>query len=693
MRTFGAFVVAAVLVGIGLLLSDVDLPFAVIWPWFVVAGVAAGVLGLAELMRGNGARIVTVAAGLVGLSLWFVGWVPSGTPGYGAWKWGLLFGGPVLLSAAVLAVRGHGGSRGLIGRWSRRSRRNGGVASRWQIWRVASKHAMRRKARVLKPSLRKAMWWTRRRMPVLEYATPVARVGWQRVWSPVEDVTLRFGGPRSGKTGELACRILDAPGAVIATSTRTDLIDLTAKLREQRVGPTFVFNPSGLGKLASTITFDPLTGCENPVTATHRAGDLLPGDGGSAEREHWVGQARRALATLLHAAALGGLSMQDVAAWVAGPERAADEVLRLLRRSPEEAFAVTAEQFLTTNDRTRSSITTTIMPALGWLTDPTAKAAATGGAFDVAELLESRATVYLLGAEEGHTAPLVAALTAHLAREARRIASESVAGRLDPALTLVLDEAALVSPVPLDQWTADMGGRNVTIHIGAQSRAQLRKRWGDTGCAAIMTNSATVMILAGARDADDLQAYSLLTADRHETVETEDADGHVTGRTPQRVPVLSPGEISQLPELHAVIVRRGMPAAIGRLQMAWKRHDVKAAERRERWAQFAERWQTRRDEWAIRFATFVDTLAGQIEPWIERAEDWYTARKARRTQMPVSDQDRAEGNEASPHAVRRGDAPAEEPLAVLDAELEADASQWTDIEASPRTDGERGEGR
>ncbi|OKA03123.1 type IV secretory system conjugative DNA transfer family protein, partial [Amycolatopsis regifaucium] len=249
---------------------------------------------------------------------------------------------------------------------------------------------------------------------------------------------------------------------------------------------------------------------------------------------------------------------------------------------------------------------------------------------DVAELLIRRGTVYMVGAEEGHTAPLVAALTAHIAREARRIASESPGGRLDPALTLVLDEAALICPIPLDNWTADMGGRNITIHIGAQSRAQLRKRWGDTGCAAIMTNSATVLILAGARDADDLQAYSLLTADRHEKVETEDVDGRVTGRTPQRVPVLSPGQIAQLPELHAVIVRRGMPAAIGKLQMAWKRRDVKAVERRERYGDLLERWDERRELWLTKAGAFVDMLADRVEPWVARAQDWAAQRRATR---------------------------------------------------------------
>jgi hypothetical protein len=63
--------------------------------------------------------------------------------------------------------------------------------------------------------------WQRFLVPIRELATPLARVGLLRIWSPVEDVTLRIGGPRSGKTGELAGRILDAPGAVIATSTRT----------------------------------------------------------------------------------------------------------------------------------------------------------------------------------------------------------------------------------------------------------------------------------------------------------------------------------------------------------------------------------------------------------------------------------------------------------------------------------------
>src|SRR6266496_6580831 len=133
----------------------------------------------------------------------------------------------------------------------------------------------------------------------------------------------------------------------------------------------------------------------------------------------------------MHAAALGQASMRDVLAWVADPDSAAAEVRRFLRRSPEPAYESDAVQFLGTNDRTRSSICATIMPALGWLTDSVAAAATGSGDFDVAELLAQCGTVFMLGAEEAQTAPLVTALTGHIAREARKIAGPQPGGRLD----------------------------------------------------------------------------------------------------------------------------------------------------------------------------------------------------------------------------------------------------------------------
>jgi type IV secretion system protein VirD4 len=557
-------------------------------PWVIAAGVLAlAVAGLVARDRRRGGWVATgLVAGYVGCLLRVL---PADTPGQGWWPLLLAAGVAVTVSTLWAWQAGRSGSARTVRRWSRRSRRHDGVATRAQILRTASRFAVRRKMRVLRPSLAALSWWRRLRVSTREIATPLARVGRLQVWSTVEDVTLRVGGPRIGKTGELAGRILDAPGVVIATSTRTDLINLTAACRAW-IGPVYVFNPSGVAGAVSSVTFDPLAGCADPATATYRAADLLagtssPGSGG--DREFWTDQARRVLAALLHAAALGGVTMHDVLAWVAAPDAAAAEIQQYLRRSSQPAYVSDALQFLETNDRTRSSICATVMPALGWLSDATATAAAgittgTGPAvagLDVETLLAERGTVYMLGAEDARTAPLVTAFTGHVAREARRLAGMRPGGRLDPPLTLVLDEAALICPVPLDNWTADMGGRGVPIHVCAQSRAQLRQRWGDVGAAAILNNAATLLIFGGVKDDDDLTAYSLLTGERDEDVLTLDADGRLTGTTSRRVPVLSPAQIAQLPAGRVLIIRRGMPPAIGRVRMAWRRHDVRAARR------------------------------------------------------------------------------------------------------------------
>ncbi|MHA6620323.1 type IV secretory system conjugative DNA transfer family protein [Pseudonocardia sp. DLS-67] len=486
-----------------------------------------------------------------------------------------------LAALAVAVVGWHRLSRSasVVTRWSGRSRRKAGVASTWDIARHASAHAMRRRAGTVRPSLAGLGRWARLRLPAVDVALELCRVGWLTVWSPIEDVVMIFGGPRTGKTGWLAGRIIDAPGAVLVTSTRTDLYELTGPLRARR-GPIYVFNAVGMGGLESTITFDPLTGCTDPVTAGERAIDMLAAGvtaGGGGDREFWTGQARRVLAALLHAAALGGKSMRDVLGWVAEPEQAKRTVPVLLRRSGVQAFEQDVTQFLETNERTRSSITSTIMPALGWLSHPAAaEAAKPGHGFDVERLLSERATVFLLGAEETQTGALVCALTGHIAREARRIAATSRRGRLDPNLTLALDEAALISPVPLESWTADMGGRGVTIIAAFQSRAQLLARWGVHDAATILNNCGAVLVFGGTRDREDLQFWSTLAGDRDEPTLTTDMHGRVASRTTRRVPVLPPAQIANLPAGRVLLIRRGLQPVIGRARMAWRRWDVRA---------------------------------------------------------------------------------------------------------------------
>ena len=139
------------------------------------------------------------------------------------------------------------------------------------------------------PSYRELNFFQRLRVPTSEFAYRLCKVGWLWVWARCEDVKLTLGGPRHGKSVEEICRIIDAPGAVIATSTRADLYEKTHRLRAER-GPVFVFNPSGIGGIATDVTFDPLTGCTEPKTAVDRAGDLIAGAASSSERRVLAGR-------------------------------------------------------------------------------------------------------------------------------------------------------------------------------------------------------------------------------------------------------------------------------------------------------------------------------------------------------------------------------------------------------------------
>jgi type IV secretory pathway TraG/TraD family ATPase VirD4 len=590
--------------------------------WVLLAG-GAGV----RLHAPGGAAGWTIAAGVlllvtlalvsvnrpVGAGLAFAAWLvyagfglralPATAEASTHW-WQLLVAAMVAVLVTVgFTLRSRSSSRGLLRRLGRAGRVTDGLASGWDVRRVSSARMLRKKAKIVRPSLAEVPVWKRRFVSLTQLGTTVAAVGWVKVRSAAEDHTLTVAGPRAGKTGLMMNHLLDAPGAVIATSTKTDILDITRTERGKR-GPVWVFDPDGLTDDGSTITFDPLTGCTDPGAVMDRASDLLDGVGAkSDDAEHWLNLSRQALTALLHAAALGGFTMADVQRWVAHPDdRAKGDVLYELRAANATGFEQQAMQFFDNNPRTQSSISTTIMPALSWLSVPTAAAAATPGgvAFDVERLLAETGTVYLLGADDKKTAPLVTALTAHIARQAKALAVKTPGRRLDPQLTMVLDEAALICLIPLDRWTGDFGSRGITLHISAQSRAQLRDRFGEAATGALMTNVTTKVVLAGTSDDDDLQFWSTLCGERLEQVATRDRTTGGVSISDRRVPVLTPGQVAQLRAGQALIITRGMPPAIGRVTMAWNRRDLRM-----------ERFHNRRSvQWTARQLAALENRAG-----------------------------------------------------------------------------------
>src|SRR5690606_10812434 len=133
-------------------------------------------------------------------------------------------------------------------------------------------------------------------------------------------------------------------------------------------------------------------------------------EGGGKDRDFWEGQARKHFATFLHAAALdptGRRTMRDVQRWVANPKAASQELNTLLKLSPDPTpYLEDLNQFIDLADKTQTSITNAITPALGWLTSPSAGAATEGGTlFDGAELIRQRGTANLRGRHDAQPPP------------------------------------------------------------------------------------------------------------------------------------------------------------------------------------------------------------------------------------------------------------------------------------------------
>ncbi|GAA0609864.1 type IV secretory system conjugative DNA transfer family protein [Kribbella sandramycini] len=610
--------------------------------WLFAAGALTALsIALVQINAALGAGIVT------GGWLLFAGFLlralPNDVAAHG-YRWQTIAAGVLVLAGTLARVfMARSSSRGLLRRLGRAGRDTDGLASMWDVYRAASARVLRRKAAQLRPSLAEVSAWKRRTVAKSQLGVKVARVGLMGVWSSAQDHTLTFGGPRKGKTQLLLNWVVDAPGAVITTSTKLDVLSLTYRRRQER-GPVWVFDPSGIVQPGSKIAeqldadgvtyvrFNPLVGCEKAAVAMDRAADLIDGIGrskGDGQGERWDGFAKQTLQSLLHAASLGGYTMYDVQQWVANPtDQAKRDVLYELRNAGPQAAGMTQEatQFFENNPNTQSSISTTIMPALSWLSVPSAAAAAAPGGqqFDVAQLLAETGTVYLIGAEDKKTSPLVTALTAQIARHARTISAAMPGGRLDPYLSMVLDEAALICLIPLDQWSGDFGSRGICMHIAAQSRAQLVDRFDAAATGALLTNTSTKIVFGGTGDAEDLQYWSTLAGEREEPAITRDRSTGSRSETTRRTQVFTPSQVAQLTAGQMLVTCNGMPPAIVKAPMYYKRWDVRRAKlarridaRRTQAAQ-ALRWLARRPA--------VAAAARGISAVVERTGEWMVGR-------------------------------------------------------------------
>jgi type IV secretory pathway TraG/TraD family ATPase VirD4 len=386
-------------------------------------------------------------------------------------------------------------------------------------------------------------------------------------YASVEDSMVILGPPRSGKGYNLVIPfILDAPGAVVTTSTRPDNLAATMTARAKR-GPVAVFDPQGLAKgVTGALRWSPIRGCESPHTAMLRANALCAGAGaGITDGGFWIQQTNTVVRCLLQAAALDGRTAVDLYRWsLSAP--AASQAVSVLAESPGAAplWSQALDAVITADQRQRDSVWSIVSTVFGPLADPrvvTQLTPASGEEFHPAQFLRDCGTLYLLGTASGAsaTANFVSALIEDVVETARRLAGASVGARMDPPLALILDEAANYPLPSLGALMSEGGGTGIATVAVLQSLAQARARWGHDSAQAIWDSAIAKVILGGSSNASDLRDIAQLIGERdvqEVSISHQSGGGRNISESTRQRGILDPSMIRSIKVGHGLLMLR-----------------------------------------------------------------------------------------------------------------------------------------
>ncbi|MFJ9427994.1 type IV secretory system conjugative DNA transfer family protein [Streptomyces sp. NPDC101249] len=301
--------------------------------------------------------------------------------------------------------------------------------------------------------------------------------GWERI--VVAD--------REERLTTAAQAVRDAPGpAVVVTSNPVlwaDTKDARAKL-----GPVHLYDPAHRCDTPARLHWSPIAGCETKQTAQERAGALLAAVRPTAKIDQAVADvAETLLRSYVHAAAIDGRTVRHVHRWAQGTQ--VQDAVRVLRTHPKAAPGAGGEleAALTAHPERRDMAQELTSRALSALFTVNIREACTPHRADALALdsfVDEGGTLYVVGESiedprsNPGAMPLLTALVSSVVERGRHMAERSSAGRLDPPLTLVLDDVAAVAPLPqLPDLLAAGAERGVQTLALLRSREQARSRW------------------------------------------------------------------------------------------------------------------------------------------------------------------------------------------------------------------------
>ncbi len=386
---------------------------------------------------------------------------------------------------------------------------------------------------------------------------------------------LCFAPTRSGKgVGLVVPTLLTWAGSAIVHDIKGENWQLTAGFRGKH-GKALLFDPTNAASAAYNPLLEVRRG-EWEVRDVQNIADILVDPEGSLEkRNHWEKTSHALLVgAILHVLyAEADKTLAGVASFLSDPRRPIEATLRVMMttRHLGEAgvhpvIASAARELLNKSDNERSGVLSTAMSFLGLYRDPVVAKVTRQCDWRIADLVsgERPTTLYLVvpPSDISRTKPLIRLV---LNQIGRRLTEELKPRTKQQRMLLMLDEFPALGRLDFfESALAFMAGYGLKSFLIAQSLNQIEKAYGPNN--AILDN-CHVRVSFATNDERTAKRVSDALGTATEMKDQKNYAGHrlspwlghlMVSRSETARPLLTPGEIMQLPPTDEIVMVSGI---------------------------------------------------------------------------------------------------------------------------------------
>lgn len=385
---------------------------------------------------------------------------------------------------------------------------------------------------------------------------------------------LCFAPTRSGKgVGLVVPSLLTWPGSAIVHDIKGENWQLTANYRS-RFSRVLLFDPTDPSSAAYNPLLEVRRG-DSEVRDVQNVADILVDPEGLLERRnHWEKTSHSLLVgAILHVLyAEADKTLAGVAAFLSDPKRPIESTLAAMMRTPHlgnhphPVVAQAARELLNKSENERSGVLSTAMSFLGLYRDPVVAKVTRRCDWQIDDLVTGGkpVTLYLVvpPSDISRTKPLIRLVLNQIGRRL----TEDLPAKRSHRMLLMLDEFPALGRLDFfESQLAFMAGYGIKAFLIAQSLNQIEKAYGQNNA---ILDDCHVRVAFATNDERTAKRVSDALGTATEMRAMKNYAGHrlspwlghlMVSRQETARPLLTPGEMMQLPPTDEIVLVSGAP--------------------------------------------------------------------------------------------------------------------------------------